>query len=277
MLATAVQGNQTSATFVVHYTDGTTSSFIQSLSDWFTPQNYMGETVVNAMAYRDLSSGAKDNRTFNLYGYAFDLNDTKTVSSVTVPNDNNIKVLGFTLTSGVSVPLSTSFNRSNGRVADGTTFTGGLDTLGYAYSANLLASPVYWLGLSFNLGPANASDVISGAGQTVNLTSGKFSMLYLLGTAVNGNQTAQSFTVHYSDGSTVAYSVSLSDWFTPQNYSGESIVATMSHRDVSNGTTGSGPCYIYSYGLITENTKTITSITLPNNANVEILSITLSP
>ena len=42
MLATGVHGNQANQTFVVTYTDGTTSSITQSLSDWFTPQNYRG-------------------------------------------------------------------------------------------------------------------------------------------------------------------------------------------------------------------------------------------
>ena len=36
LLATAVNGNQANQTFIVTYTDGTTSSFTQSVSDWFT-------------------------------------------------------------------------------------------------------------------------------------------------------------------------------------------------------------------------------------------------
>ena len=52
LLATAVGGNQLNQTFVVTYTDGTTSSFTQSLSDWFTPQNYAGESKALTMPYR---------------------------------------------------------------------------------------------------------------------------------------------------------------------------------------------------------------------------------
>ena len=41
--ATGVNGNQANQTFTVNYSDGTSTSFTQSLSDWFTPQNYAGE------------------------------------------------------------------------------------------------------------------------------------------------------------------------------------------------------------------------------------------
>ncbi len=69
---------------MVTYTDGTTSTFTQSLSDWFTPQSYAGETVASSMAYRLTSTGATDNRTFNLYAYTFALNSAKTVQSITL-------------------------------------------------------------------------------------------------------------------------------------------------------------------------------------------------
>jgi len=97
MLATGVNGNQTSQTFTVKYTDGTSTVFVQSLSDWHSPQNYPGETQAVPMAYRDLSNGTKDSRTFILYGYAFGLNSAKTVSSIVLPNDSNAPVLAITL------------------------------------------------------------------------------------------------------------------------------------------------------------------------------------
>ena len=97
LLATAVNGNQPSQRFVVTYTDGTTALFVQSLSDWFTPQNYTGESKVLSMPYRDTSSGARDNRTFLLYGYSFSLNPAKRVSSITLPNNRNVVVLAISL------------------------------------------------------------------------------------------------------------------------------------------------------------------------------------
>ncbi len=71
MLATGVNGNQASQTFVVNYSDGTSSTFVQSMSDWFAPQSYAGESEAVTMAYRDTNAGVKDTRTFYLYGYSF--------------------------------------------------------------------------------------------------------------------------------------------------------------------------------------------------------------
>jgi len=98
MLATGVNGNQASQTFTVTYTDGTTSTFTQSLSDWFSPQSYAGESQAATMAYRNTGAGGKDDRTFYLYEYSFALNATKTVSSITLPGNNNVVVLAMTLT-----------------------------------------------------------------------------------------------------------------------------------------------------------------------------------
>jgi hypothetical protein len=92
-----VNGHQTSQTFAVTYTDGTTSTFTQSLSDWFTPGGYSGETTLLAMAYRDVYNGTKDNRTFHAYAYTFVLNQAKIVSSITLPSNTKVVVLAMTL------------------------------------------------------------------------------------------------------------------------------------------------------------------------------------
>jgi alpha-mannosidase len=97
LLASAVNGNQTAQPFTVTYTDGTTSKFTQSLSDWFTPEKYTGESEGVAMAYRDFDNGTKDKRTFNLYAYHFTLNSAKTAQSVTLPNNAHVMVLAATL------------------------------------------------------------------------------------------------------------------------------------------------------------------------------------
>ncbi len=49
------------------------------------------------MAYRNLDDGKKDKRTFNLYAYRLVLNPSKTVQSVTLPDDADVVVLGATL------------------------------------------------------------------------------------------------------------------------------------------------------------------------------------
>jgi Pro-kumamolisin, activation domain len=99
LLATGVNGNQAGQKFTVTYTDGTTSTFTQSLSDWCAPQNYTGETNAVPGVYRDFSVGTLDVRPLYLYGYSFSLNSGKTVKSVTLPQNRNVVVLAITLSS----------------------------------------------------------------------------------------------------------------------------------------------------------------------------------
>ena len=49
------------------------------------------------MPYRNTEQGKRDNRTFYLYEYTFALNATKTVSSLTLPNNRNVVLLAATL------------------------------------------------------------------------------------------------------------------------------------------------------------------------------------
>jgi uncharacterized membrane protein len=97
LLATGVNGNQPSQTFTVKYTDGSTASFTQSLSDWCTPQGYPGESDAIPMSYRDNSIGTVDTRTVMLYGYSFSLSKGKTVSAITLPQTRNVVVLAISL------------------------------------------------------------------------------------------------------------------------------------------------------------------------------------
>ena len=97
MLGTGVNGDQNAQTIVVTYTDGTTSTFLQSFSDWYVPAVNPGEFEAVAMPYRDASNGTEDNRTFNLYGYSFNLNSAKTVQSFTLPVNVSVVVLAVTL------------------------------------------------------------------------------------------------------------------------------------------------------------------------------------
>ena len=106
LLATGIEGNQASQTVTVTYTDNSTSTFMQSFSDWCSHLNgggctstggNSGESVAVAMPYRD-SAGGADNRVFYLYHYSLALNTGKTVQSVTLPNNRNVVVLAATLT-----------------------------------------------------------------------------------------------------------------------------------------------------------------------------------
>ncbi len=174
------------------------------------------------------------------------------------------------------VNLSSSFNRI-GIENDGTTFSssGGLDNGGNALSANLLGPQVFSNGQTFTLGPAGSSDDIDSNGQKVTLPQVNASQLLILGTAVNGSQANQTFTVTYTDNTTQTFTQSLSDWGASQNYAGESIAVTTSYRDTSGGGTSTTPFNVYGYSFNLNAGKTVESITLPNNNDVEILAMDL--
>ena len=97
LVGTGIQGNQVSQTLTVTYTDGTSTKFTQSFSDWYTPSKFPREYEAVAMPYRNFDDGTKDNRIFSLYAYPLPLNKAKTVQSVTLPSDPDVVVLGMTL------------------------------------------------------------------------------------------------------------------------------------------------------------------------------------
>jgi disulfide oxidoreductase YuzD len=61
------------------------------------------------------------------------------------------------------------------------------------------------------LGVVVGNNVVSAAGQTINLPAGSFSTLNFLATAVNGNQPNQKFVVTYTDGTTDTFTQGISD------------------------------------------------------------------
>jgi hypothetical protein len=116
LLATAVNGNQINQSFVVTYSDGTTTSFVQSLSDWSTPQHYAGEAIAFTSNYRIQSTGVTQSGLFNLYGYAFTLNAAKTPVSIALPKNANVVVFALDATpaSGAPPAATPSFSPAGG-------------------------------------------------------------------------------------------------------------------------------------------------------------------
>jgi hypothetical protein len=180
-----------------------------------------------------------------------------------------------------TVALGSYYNRA-GIYTDGTSYTnpptGGVDTGGYSYSGTLLGSSQTWSNTLFDFGPLNATNVISCAGQTIALPAGNYSRLRMLGSGVNGNQPSQSLVVTYTDSTTATYVQGFSDWFTPQNYSGESKAIPMGYRNSSNGSSSeNNSLYLYGYSFALNAAKTVQSVSLPVDGNVVIAAISAVP
>ena len=153
------------------------------------------------MAYRDLSGGTADNRTFHLYGYSLALNGAKTVSSITLPNNANVVVLamtvtpaaGFSITPRVSVLTFTGtqqFTASSGSVTwsvDGV--TGGSASSGTITTAGLYTPPP---STGTHTVTATTTDLTHAASATVFITNYPGAFTYHNDnqrTGVNANET----------------------------------------------------------------------------------------
>jgi serine/threonine protein kinase len=177
------------------------------------------------------------------------------------------------LKSKVSVDLSDFYN-VNGIYTEGTSFESeeSLDHVGSAYPEELLGSTTAWDGVTFSLGPANRPDAVRG--RTIGLPAGRFNALKMLATAVEGDQESQAFIVIYSDGTSSSFSQNLSDWYTPQNYPGESEVVMTPYR-LAGGHRDDRTFYLYGYSFALDPMKSIRSIILPPNDNVAVFAISL--
>ena len=102
MLADGVEGAQSNQTFTVTYTDGTTSTFTQSLSDWCNSQAFAGESIAVSMASRLGSTGAVVGPGPDVYGYVFPLTPGETAKSITLPSNRFVVALAFSV--GVTTP-----------------------------------------------------------------------------------------------------------------------------------------------------------------------------
>jgi hypothetical protein len=179
-------------------------------------------------------------------------------------------------TASVTVPLALFFNNV-GITKDGAPITGGVDDGGYACSTALLGKSQTAGGVTFKIGPADGSNTVATAGQSIPLPSGAFSSLHLLMIAVNGNQESQNFLVTYDDNTVQTNTQSVSDWFSPSAYPSETQAVSMAYRNSADGSKDEEQCYVFDYSFSLNKTNTVKSVTLPNNTNVKIFALTLVP
>ena len=96
-LGTAVNGAQPAQTFLVNHTDGSSDVFTVDMSDWQNPQGYADESRAAALGYDDYLDGSSPGVPNYLYQYSLGLNNQKTVSSITLPNNPNVMLLAMDL------------------------------------------------------------------------------------------------------------------------------------------------------------------------------------
>jgi hypothetical protein len=162
LLGSAVNGPQSNQSFVVTYSDGTTTTITQSLSDWWgPPQNFPGESLALTMPYLIAPSGYTRNEVVYVYGYRFTIDSAKTVKSLTLPRNRHVVVLAIDVSAGAakSIPVNLAAVGNVVGVADNGTApaNGGWDSEGYAYSGSLLGTTISSAGSTFTLGGAGST------------------------------------------------------------------------------------------------------------------------
>ena len=173
-----------------------------------------------------------------------------------------------------AVDLSTDYN-ATGIHTERTAFSSedSIDHIGSAFPAELLKDTMSWDKVTFSLGPVNAPDAVSS--RTIWLPPGKFDVLKMLAMGVNGDQESQVFRVTYSDGTSTDFSQSLSDWYTPENFSGESDVFVTPYRVTGRGGRDERTFHLYGYSFALDGRKIVRSFTLPSNTGVVVFGLTL--
>lgn len=158
---------------------------------------------------------------------------------------------------------------------------GGLDGSGNSVSSDATGTTITWNSFDFHIGSPDQTDGLGNAvknsikanGQSIVLPGCNSSSIRLIGTATNGAQTG-TFTVHYDDGSTATFVQTFSDWFVGPLPLGETIAKRLEYRNTASGQQ-TGPFYLYGYTFILDPAKAVSSIDLPNNANMHIFALDL--
>jgi alpha-mannosidase len=97
VLATAIEGNQTRQHFTINYTDGTSTTLTQNLSDWSGGAEFHGETDATEVPYRLSGDGSVDGNPFHLWAYNFSADPSKQVKRISLPSSRNVIVFAITL------------------------------------------------------------------------------------------------------------------------------------------------------------------------------------
>jgi hypothetical protein len=152
--------------------------------------------------------------------------------------------------------------------------SGDFDGGGWSYDAALLppAGPVTWAGITYQAPDptGTAPNFVEARGQGLLLPAGRFSWLHVVGASHNGPVSA-AFTVWYTDGTSAEVAATVPDWAA-----GGPAVLEMPHRIKAGQGVDGPPVRLFGQSLRLDATKTVRSVTLPNDPRVELYAFTLA-
>jgi putative alpha-1,2-mannosidase len=216
--------------------------------------------------------------------------------SVTAPADEGTYAVTFGLTdhatgaalSGATLRVAVAqpgelwpYDTNEGVYPDGTTYNGGFDGGGWAYSQDALTAAGVTSGAKLTVDgvdyawptvKAGQSDNLEMGGQTIPAPPGtQGSSLGLLGSATNaptdGSGVSGALTVTYTDGSTAKATVGFSDWTlnggSKQPAAGDTTAVTTNYRNTGSGGRDTVKAYVFATKVPLDPAKTVASVTLP--------------
>jgi hypothetical protein len=160
----------------------------------------------------------------------------------------------------------------------GTGADGSLDGGGSMYLGTLIGLSLAYNGQTFVLAPPGqlSNDTQAVKRATIPLPPGQDTSLSFLGGAAHGNgpQTDQTFIVTYTDATTQSFTQSISNFggSGPQGFAGETTVSNMNEKYL-NGVAQAGSYHVYGYTFPLDSSKTVKSLTMPDNDDVFILAV----
>jgi hypothetical protein len=293
LLAAATNGANQGGVITIDYSGGSSDTDALGLSDWTggyggAGSNAPGETTVVNMSGFETYSGTTNAATIGsafLYGYIIPTNSSKTITGLVLPNDSAIAVLAIDEIEQPSQLNLSGYFDAVGITTTGSNVSGQLASpTGSSYSSAALGgSTITWNSQTFDLGPANAADVILVGGTSIALPPGSYSSIEVLAASMRGSNEAIPANIYYSDGSTSYNTVGFSDW--QQGYNGantnapgETTVVSMSAYESFSGgadTSTTGNAFACGYTIPVNPNKTATWLALGNNNAIMVLAIDL--
>jgi hypothetical protein len=155
---------------------------------------------------------------------------------------------------------------------------GNFDGSGWSYAANLMPAPgpVTLNGVPYHAPSSAGTDpnFVEGHGQAVVLPAGTYSAAHILGAAHHGSAD-DTATVTYADGGTQTVPLRLTDWAGAAAF-GNTTEIQMPYRLKAGQGQDSPPVAIFGTVVPLDASRTVRSITLPNDSHVEVYAVTLA-
>ena len=115
----AVNDSQQNQQLTLTFTDSSTVVWTQSFSDWGSPQNYGHEAIISTQSYYDTANGGASQTANHVYGYSYTIPAGKTLASITLPTNQNVRLLDIQMSTATSVDLSSAY--TSWGIANGST------------------------------------------------------------------------------------------------------------------------------------------------------------